>query len=168
MKSSHKPLDRFNRLIEIKRELAAQSHVSLDNERIVHCAALKLQYEILTEQMIAGDPVVSSELIQLSDTLRELLPPVLDHTLKVAFAYVCTGCGKRSLEPPTDEYTPPDAADEAKQLPAPTPAADVAPAPAAPKPNYASDFDYCRAHSIHSNPLAPLKNGNGSNMGLIK
>jgi hypothetical protein len=55
--------ERFNRLEQLKAQIAAALGLSVESDSVIIPAALKLKYEILIEDLVAGRSVNATELV---------------------------------------------------------------------------------------------------------
>jgi hypothetical protein len=82
---------RGTRLREIRTELAATLGYSPDQvagvvkERIALAATLRLQHELTTTRLLAGQMIGTDELVKLTDAIAAVLPPPVTPPLEVRF-----------------------------------------------------------------------------------
>ena len=135
--------ERFQRLEALKAQIAELSGLSIDSDAVIIPAAYKLKYEILIEDLVAGRNVNATELLNLGQAIREVMP-LPQHKLEINIVGPTkTKCPKCAhifdpeaphrtvmLESSTSAESVP-----APQPPAPKPSLPAIPASAPPAPN---------------------------------
>jgi hypothetical protein len=105
---------RYTRLEELKAEAAAVLGLSVDADRVVMLAALKLQHQSMLENLVAGRNVDADSLLAITRAISELLPPPLPKIPEVKIEIVdtlvgiCSKCGHehRPYQPPVEGARP--------------------------------------------------------------
>ena len=88
--------------------------LSVDADRVVMLAALKLQHQSMLENLVAGRNVDADSLLAITRAISELLPPPLPKIPEVKIEIVdtlvgiCSKCGHehRPYQPPVEGARP--------------------------------------------------------------
>ena len=84
--------ERFDRLQEIKTEIAALTGQPVESDAVIIPAAYKLKFEILIEDLVAGRSVNPIELLNLGQAVREFMPlPKAQVEINIV-AMICPEC----------------------------------------------------------------------------
>jgi hypothetical protein len=106
--------ERYNRLEGLKTEAAAALNLPIDADRVVMLAALKLQHQMMLENLVAGRNVDADSLLAITRAISELLPPPVPKIPEVKVEFVdtlvgiCSKCGHkhRPYQPPVEGGKP--------------------------------------------------------------
>jgi hypothetical protein len=100
---------RYNRLQELKHAVSEQFSLPIESDRVAIIATLRLHHEQLTELMLAGKVVATSDLLSTARAIGDLSPLPPPPSPHVIVEYVegpiesCPSCGwSRNLLPSTD------------------------------------------------------------------
>ena len=119
---------RFNRLEELKAEVAAALNLPVAATNVLLLSALKLEHELLIEALVAGRAVEPNALLNLTEAIARFIPagPPLKVEVEIVDTLVgiCPNC-KTEVRP----YTPPDRSPAPLTPSAPETHTDAAPMP---------------------------------------
>jgi hypothetical protein len=105
---------RYTRLEELKAEAAVVLGLTVDADRVVMLAALKLQHQTMLESLVAGRNTDPDALLAITRAISGLLPPPVPKIPEVkveivdTLVGVCSKCGHehRPYQPPVQGARP--------------------------------------------------------------